>query len=148
MPPQSALRLIKRWRRYERRGQWAFLRPVTRGVHVLYKDGLTDSSGSRKKDFRVVYIGVAGVAKKATRGIGARLRHHDKTWKKSAWTHYSFFEVHDNVSREELLELESLFLAVFRHDSRIPIENQQRSSTRLARLRKKGAWQDGDRHRA
>jgi hypothetical protein len=37
MPAQALLRLIKRWRRYEPRGEWKYLRPRTRGVYVLYK---------------------------------------------------------------------------------------------------------------
>lgn len=48
-------------------------------------------------------------------GVGSRLRNHERTRKD--WTHYSFYEVHDNVSREEIMELESLRLAIFRHDS-------------------------------
>jgi hypothetical protein len=50
--------------------------------------------------------------------------------------------VHDNVSREEILELESFLLAIFRHDPRIQLANKQKSSKRLWQLRKKGAWPD------
>ncbi len=133
MPKQSLLRLIKRWRRYEQRGDWKYLRPITRGVYVLYKqDG--------KKIFRVIYIGVAGIAEEPKSGIGGRLRQHDK--EKSGWTHYSFFEVHDNISREEILEFESLLLAVFRHDPRIKLENKVTSSKRLRQLRMTPAWPD------
>jgi hypothetical protein len=32
--------------------------------------------------------------------------------------------VHDNVSREEILELESFLLAIFRHDPRIQLAKQ------------------------
>ena len=115
--------------------------PITRGVYVLYKEEKKPSGDGRKgKIYRVIYLGVAGVAKEPRSGIGHRLRHHDQTRK--GWTHYSFFEVHDNVSREEILELESFLLAVFRHDPRIELENKQRSSKRLRELRAKGAWPD------
>jgi hypothetical protein len=76
--------------------------------------------------FDALYIGVGGVSRKATSGIRSRLRSHDKN--KQEWTHYSFFEVHDNISREEILELEGLFLWIFRHDSRVRLANVQRGS--------------------
>ena len=132
MPKQSLLRLIKRWRRYERRGDWRFLLPITRGVYVLHR--------KNGQGYEVVYIGVAGVSKAPKSGIGGRLRNHDKNRKD--WTHYSFFEVHDNISREEILELESLLLAIFRHDSRIVLKNKQKDSGKLQKLRKKEAWSD------
>jgi len=144
MPQQSLLRIIKRWRRYEPRGKWTYLLPVTRGVYILYKKGSIRPNEKQKKDYQTIYIGVAGVSKDPKRGIGGRLREHDKTWKKGTWTHYSFFEVHDNVSRDEILELESFLLAIFRYDSRIKLENKQRSSARFWRLRKKAAWPDVD----
>ena len=136
------LRLIKRWRRYERRGEWEYLPPRTRGVYVLYKEGATQTDGLKKTIFKVIYIGVAGVAKKVKGGIGGRLREHDKSKDEEDWTHYSFFEVHDNVSREEIRELESFLLAVFRHDPRIQLANKQTSSRALWQLRKKHAWLD------
>jgi hypothetical protein len=136
MPKQSPLKIIKRWRRYERRGDWKYLLPITRGVYVLYKE----QKHRTHKIFNVVYIGVAGIAMEAKTGINGRLRQHDKT--KKDWTHYSFFEVHDNVSREEILELENFLLAIFRHDPRIELENKQSSSKRLRNLRLKNAWLD------
>jgi hypothetical protein len=144
MPQQSLLRVIKRWRRYERRGDWRYLLPVTRGIYILYKDTGERAANGKQKIFHVVYIGVAGVAKEAKRGIRGRLRQHAKAKSShgTAWTHYSFFEVHDNVSREEILELESFLLAIFRHDPRIELANKQKSSYRLWQLRKKLVWPD------
>jgi len=124
--------LIKRWRRYERRGDWRFVLPVTRGIYVLYR--------LKHGRYEVVYIGVAGVSKVPTTGIGGRLKSHDKNRKD--WSHYSFFEVHDNVFREEILELESLLLGIFRHDSRINLENKQKSSRKLYQLRKPAVFTD------
>src|SRR5258706_1062966 len=115
MPKQSPLRIVKRWRRHERRGDWKYLLPITRGVYVLYRE----KKPQEHKIFHVVYIGVAGIAKEPKSGISSRLRQHDKS--KKDWTHYSFFEVHDNVSREEILELENFLLAIFRHDPRIEL---------------------------
>ena len=70
--------------------------------------------------------------------VGVRIRNHDKT-KKDGWTHYSFFEVHDNVSRGEILELEGLFLRIFRHDPRVKLDNVQLGSGILRSLSKESA---------
>ena len=40
------------------------------------------------------------------------------------------------------MELESLLLGIFRHDSRIELENKQKSSGKLYQLRKRAAWAD------
>ncbi len=132
MPLQSLLRIIKRWRRYEQRGDWRFVLPITRGVYVLYL--------LKRGKYRVVYIGVAGVTKVQKSGIASRLRSHHK--KRKNWTHYSFFEVHDNVSHDEIRELESFLLSIFRHDDRIGLENKQKSSKAFSKLRKTEAWRD------
>ena len=55
MPPQSLLRIVKRWRRYEERGEWRIVSSVARGVYVLYL--------LKRGQYRVVYIGVAGLNK-------------------------------------------------------------------------------------
>jgi hypothetical protein len=134
MPRQAPLRLIKRCRLYVPRGEWK-IPPVTRGMYVLY-----NKKPRRKKTFEVFYIGVGGVSEKARSGVGARIKNHDKT--KEGWTHYSFFEVHDNVSHKEILELEGLFLRVFRHDLRVKLDNKQRGSVILRKLSKDSsrAW--------
>ena len=131
MPRQAPLRLIKRCRLYVPRGEWK-IPPVTRGMYVLY-----NKKPRRKKTFEVFYIGVGGVSKKAKSGVEARIKSHDKT--KEGWTHYSFFEVHDNVSRGEILELEGLFLRVFRHDPRVNLDNKQPGSVIFWKLSKDSA---------
>lgn len=140
MPKQAPLRIIKRWRRYQRRGDWRGIPPITRGLYILYNKEPSRRGGAKQAEYKVAYIGVAGVGKNPQSGIGGRLRSHDRGRKK--WTHYSFLEVHDNVSREEIRELESLLLVIFRHDSRIHLANKQKGSGNLSKLRKKGAWSD------
>lgn len=132
MPSQSPLRIVKRWRRYEPRGDWRFVLPVTRGVYILYS--------LKRGQYRVVYIGVAGLSKTAKSGIASRLRSHDKNRKK--WSHYSFFEVHDNISHDEIRELENFLLSIFRHDDRIALENKQKSSKAFMKLRQNAVWPD------
>jgi hypothetical protein len=137
MAKQAPLRLIKRCRIYLQRGDWK-IPPVTRGIYVLYR---TQADHRKKKNFEVFYIGVGGVSKKARSGVGARVKHRAKSESKgNKWTHYSFFEVHDNISREEILELEGLFLRIFRHDPRIKLANVQLGSRIFKRLSKDSAW--------
>jgi hypothetical protein len=81
---------------------------------------------------------VADVPKEATTGMGGRLKNHAK--KKAGWTHYSVFEVHDNVSQEEILELEGLLLWIFRHDPRVELSNKQPGGKVFKRLAGRDAW--------
>lgn len=136
MPKPAPLRLIKRCRFYTERGEWKPVPRLTRGVYVLYLKRIT----RKKPIFDVTYIGVGGTGKNPTSGIGRRLRSHDKN--KKDWTHYSFFEVHDNISREEILELESLFLRIFRNDSRVKLANVMFGSKVFKTLSKDKAWSD------
>jgi hypothetical protein len=134
VPEQALLKIIKRWKRYLLRGDWTPIPRKTRGFYVLYQYKHSNDS------FDVVYIGVAGLGQVMKQGIAGRLRAHDRKMQKSRWSHYSFMEVHDNVAREDLRELESLLLSIFRHDSRIKLENVQKSSRTLYKLRQRKMW--------
>jgi len=131
MPKQSLLRFIKRWKRYEPRTDWSQILKNTRGVYVLYRN-----SSAGKYD--VVYIGVAGLGRTGGGGVRSRLKSHNL--RKKRWTHYSVFEVHDNVTREEIREFEALLLEIFRYDPRIQLANKQKSSKKLYQLRKASQW--------
>ena len=131
MPKQSLLRFIKRWKRYESRKNWVKVPKSTRGVYVLYKNG-------SPKEYRVVYIGVAGLGPTGGGGARSRLKRHDGKIK--GWTHYSLFEVHDNVTRDEIREIEALLLGIFRHDKRIQLTNKQTGSKKFTQLRRASHW--------
>ena len=66
---------------------------------------------SGKTYYDVVYVGMA------TQGIRGRLESHVKR-KGDLWTHFSAFEVWDNIRDEEIVELEGLFRHLYRKDSR------------------------------
>jgi len=134
MPKQSTLRLIKRWKRYQPQDSWSRVPKSTRGIYVLYRN----SSGDH---YDAVYIGVAGLGLTGGGGVRGRLKSH-VTRIKNKWTHYSVFEVHDNVTREEIRELESLLLGMFRHDSRIQLANKQKGSKKLYQLRNSVHWRE------
>jgi RNase adaptor protein for sRNA GlmZ degradation len=89
----------------------------TRGFYVLYK--------KNGKNYEVVYIGMAGGPHA---GVHGRLRDHLK--KKNA-THFSVFEAHDNVSEEEVRELEGLLRHVFARDRRVDVQATQRTYGKL-----------------
>ncbi|GAI10644.1 unnamed protein product [marine sediment metagenome] len=80
-----------------------------------------------------MYVGMAGSAGASIRG---RLRRHAKSKKKSKmWTHFSIFEVHDNVTEYEIKELEGLFRHIYRKDTRANMLNRQRSFKKLRKVR-------------
>ena len=132
MPKQSPFRVIKRWKRYEPHENWGDIPAGTRGVYVLYnRDG---------EDYNVTYIGVAGLGKTGGGGARGRLKNHNA--RKTGWTHFSLFEVHDNITRDEIRELEALLLGIFRHDPKIELTNKQKGSSKLDRLRHPALWRE------
>ena len=76
----------------------------------------------------VVYVGMAGGEVKS--GIGGRLRSH-KRKKGKAWTHFSAFEVWDNIREDEVRELEGIFRHIYRKDSRAGKLNKQKAFNKL-----------------
>ena len=124
----SELRLIKNCAEYLERSLDNIKRipRKTRGIYVLYKKRL------KSKAFDVVYIGMAGGEKKA--GIGGRLRSHNR--KKKGWTHFSVFEVWDNIREEEVRELEGILRHIYRKDTSANSLAKQKSFIKLIHVRK------------
>ena len=125
MPTQSLLRMVKSWVRHQPRSEIKRTPYKTRGLYVRYEE-------NGAKHFDVVYIGVAGLGKSGGGGMRGRLESHKRKCKN--WTHFSLFEVHDNIMREEIRELESLLLGIFRYDSRIQLANAQKGSKKMYQL--------------
>ena len=127
----SKLRLIKHCVEFKDKPYIEEIPLRTRGVYVLYKK----KTKKKKHYFDVVYIGMAGGEKKA--GIGGRLRSHRKnTLKSRQWTHFSAFEVWDNIREEEVKELEGILRHIFRKDSHANKLGIQKSFNKLTRVRK------------
>ncbi len=140
MPKPSPLRLIKRCLLFHPRDDAKSIPPMTRGLYVLYRRVEPPASGY-KKQLDVFYIGIAGVRKDTTQGIGERLKHHAiSKSKKGRWTHYSAFEVHDNITSAEIKELEGILLHIFRYDPRVELENDQVGSSKLKSVSGKDVW--------
>lgn len=108
--PQSPLRLIRRCVEYIPKERLFELLPGMRGMYVLYRG--TGSPRMRRSRFEVVYVGMA-----AQGSIRARLKLHRRK-KADDWTHFSVFEVWDNIRDDEIRELEGLFRHIYKRDER------------------------------
>jgi hypothetical protein len=129
MPKQSPLCIVKRWKKYvPKEGSSSEVPRMTRGFYVLYKQ-------RTRGHYEVRYIGIGGLGSKSA--IGGRIKSHVK---RTDWSHFSFFEVHDNISAEEIRELEGLLLAIFADDSRIELSNVQKGSRKFSAARKAALW--------
>lgn len=99
-----------------------------RGIYVLYK-----SLG--EKEMNVVYV---GMARGEASGMAGRLKRHKKN-KPNLWSHFSVFEVWDNISAQEVEELEGLFRHIYRYDTEANSLNAQGSHKPLDAIRRKSA---------
>jgi phosphoribosylformimino-5-aminoimidazole carboxamide ribonucleotide (ProFAR) isomerase len=94
---------------------------LVRGVYVLFKEDIDT------KKMNVVYIGRATEGKK--QGVGARLDYHKRDDnKKEEWSHFSVFEVWQNVSNDIIVELEALILHIYSRDGTANKLNLQKNS--------------------
>jgi hypothetical protein len=83
----------------------------TRGIYALLK--------KHGEQYDVVYVGMT------SDGMYSRLGQHRRDWLQSEWTHFTIFEVHDNITDEEIRELEGLFRHLYRKDSKTNRHNSQ-----------------------
>lgn len=125
---KSELRLIKNVLEYIPQKEVDVIPKRTRGIYVLYKRKGAKKAQSHHYDF--VYIGMAST------GIGGRIRKHKK-YKGHLWTHFSLFEVWDNISDQEIEELEGLFRHLYRFDSKANALNVQKAYKKLGKIRKR-----------
>jgi hypothetical protein len=113
--PGSPTRWIKRLAEFRPRAEADLVPGGTRGIYVLFRQR------RRIGCFDVVYVGLS------RSGVRGRLRGHRRSRTKAKlWSHFSVFEVWDNVSDAEIAELEGLFRHVYRRDSRAVRLNIQR----------------------
>ena len=128
--PISPLRLIKNSVEY---ASWKDIGAVpryTRGIYVLYK------YRPHYDAYNVVYVGMAGGESAGVRG---RLRRHLQS-KGDEWSHFSVFQVWDNIREEEVKEMEGLFRHLYRYDHKANKLNAQRGFKKLNQVRR--GWFD------
>jgi hypothetical protein len=123
--PVSELKLIKRCVEFCDVNEIQQIPYNTRGIYVLFKH--CRRKGEDRYD--VVYIGMTRGPKSGARG---RLSaHHRSKTKKDKWTHFSLFEVWDNITEAEVSELEGLFRHIYRKDTRANPLNVQKGFKKL-----------------
>lgn len=124
--PETELKLFKRCVEFQPRDDIDRVPPGIRGIYALLR------RRPRTRRYDVVYVGMA------RQGVRGRLRVHARSEKKrDLWTHFSVFEVFDNVRGEEIEELEGLLRHIYRMDSQANRLNAQRAFTKLRRVRSK-----------
>ncbi|MGC2420353.1 MAG: hypothetical protein WA405_01750 [Candidatus Acidiferrales bacterium] len=131
--PISKLKFIKYCAEFRKKDVIKLIPPNTRGIYALLKQ-------HGKKKYDVVYIGMSGAAKAGIRG---RLLSHEKK-KKGLWSHFSVFEVWDNITEEEVRELEGLLRHIYRKDTRANKIARQKAfgklKSRKVRIRDLKKW--------
>ncbi len=126
--PESELRLIKSWEKFLTVDEINFLPRGLRGFYVLYK------YSRRTKSYNVVYVGMSSSG--SNKGhIRGRLKTHRRK-KEGLWSHFSIFEVWDNIRDDEIRELEGLFREIYKKDSSANKLNKQRGFKKLKRIPK------------
>jgi len=123
----SELRLIKSVLEYQPKENIHLVPIKTRGIYALYHE---NADG---KSYDLVYV---GMARGKESGIRGRLSSHNKR-KGNLWSHFSVYEVWDNIREDEIEELEGLFRHLFRYDSKANRLNIQKGYKKLIRLRKR-----------
>lgn len=121
---ETPLRLIKRYAEFRPKDDFNLVPPSRRGLYVLYR--IRKRNGVEKYD--VVYVGMT------TSGMRSRLKSHRRK-KADLWTHFSAFEVWDNIRDEEIVELEGLFRHFYRKDSKANALNVQKGFKKIRKTR-------------
>ena len=93
-----------------------------RGIYALYQE---DEAGK----LNLAYVGMTGT------GVKGRLGKHAES-KAGHWSHCSVFEVWDNVTRDQIEELEALFRHSLRMDATASALNVQKGSGMFRRLKR------------
>lgn len=121
--PWAECRFIKRVAEFVPKQNIKFIPANTRGIYALMKEE-TESS------FSVVYIGLSAGERA---GAQSRMKAH-RRHKGVQWTHFSIFEVHDNISNDEIKELEGLFRHIYRKDETANKLNKLRRYKKFKRI--------------
>ena len=119
------MRLIKSAIEYRHIDELSLVPKNLRGIYSLYK--------KQGNNLNMVYVGMSG--KEAKGRIRHRLYLH-KRKKSPSWTHFSYYEVWDNISDLEIRELEGLFRQLYRFDNRANSLNIQQTHRPLIKVRK------------
>jgi hypothetical protein len=120
---KSEMRLIKSALEYRPLDELKDVPTDIRGIYSLYK--------KRGAHYDLVYIGMSGKDGR----VKSRLKKHRES-KATYWSHFSYYEVWDNISDQEISEMEGLFRQLYRFDRRANRLNKQVTHRALVRVRK------------
>jgi len=102
---------------------------MLRGIYVLY----AERRDRGHVNYDVQYVGMAAAGRRG--GLRGRLMSHARSTRKGKlWTHFSVFEVWDNIRDEEVAKLEGLFRHIYRKDSAASRLNIQRGFKKARRV--------------
>lgn len=122
--PASPMRLIKKSIEYQPVEERSKIPESIRGVYVLYNE-------EGEHWYNVVYVGMSTTGT----GVKSRINAHARSKRKSSlWTHFSIYEVWDNIRDDEIKELEGLLRQIYRYDQQANSLNKQKSYTELQSL--------------
>ena len=127
--PQSSLRLIKRVV-FDRPADDDEIKKIPRGlrgIYALYRR-------EKPRVYKTVYVGMSATKRENRGGIRSRIWRYKKSGKD--FTHFSAFEVWDNISDDEIAELEGLIRQIYKLDTAANELNEQRGFRRLKRAEK------------
>ena len=125
--PTSLCDFLKNASEFQERKTFSHVPDRVHGIYVLYdkSNGATNA----------VYVGMSSGP---NTGVKRRLRMHDKSKRKGEkWTHFSIFQVWDNISLKQVKELEGLLRHVFRFENDFLNLNLQKRYQPLAHINKK-----------
>ena len=131
--PWAECRFIKRVAEFVPKENIKSIPPNTLGIYALLK--------KEEDSFSVVYIGLSAGE---NAGIRGRIKSH-KRRKGVEWTHFSIFEVHDNIGDDEIRELEGLFRHIYRKDQMANRLNKQQRYKKFKKVTTKDLrnWKQG-----
>lgn len=123
---KSSMRFIKSALEYRRKDEISIVPRGLRGIYALYR--------KRGKIYELVYVGMSG--RDANGRIKGRLIQHRRN-KADSWTHFSYYEVWDNITELEIREIEGLFRQLYRFSVTSNSLNRQQTHKPLIATRKK-----------
>ncbi len=107
--PESEFRLIKRCERYLPVDKINSIPRGLRGIYVLY------DYSKRSGSYNVIYVGVSCSGSDGDHIRGKLIYFCQK--KAGLWSHFSIFEVWENIRDYEIRELKGLYRDIYKKDS-------------------------------
>ncbi len=125
---ESELRLIKRSERLLPVDKINSVPDGLRGFYVLFNYSKNTDS------YNVVYVGVSST-RSDDGHLRWKLKAHSKK-KEGLWSHFSIYEVWENIHGNEIRELKGLFREIYKKDSSANKLSKQKGSGNLKRIPK------------